>query len=95
MRKSDFREDRADGDAHNEAEYAEYLRSIEKHRTMRRRRFRSPPPRPSGFYLQYLESLIEKNNAKRNPATSDVAEEQYWRDRERHHAEQQAFKKAA
>jgi hypothetical protein len=35
MAKSDFREDRADGDAHNEAEYAEYLRNAELRRRKR------------------------------------------------------------
>jgi hypothetical protein len=59
------------------------------------RKWRHIPPRPRGMYSAYLDELIERNRAKRNPATSDEAEERYWRDRERHHAEQQKFKDAA
>jgi hypothetical protein len=62
---------------------------------MRRRRYRSPPPRPSGFYLQYLESLIEKNNAKRNPATEDAAENEYWNRRREFEALKDQPRKAA
>jgi hypothetical protein len=40
------------------------------------------------MYLAYLNRLIEENRDKRNPATSDEAEERYWRERERWHQEQ-------
>jgi hypothetical protein len=57
---------------------------------MRRRRRIRVAPRPGGLYLAYLNELIERNRAKREANPEDEArEEQYWRDRERWHKEQQ------
>jgi hypothetical protein len=53
---------------------------------MRQRRFRSPPPPPSGFYLEYLNKLIAKRHAAGKPSP-DIDSEEYWRDREKWHAE--------
>ena len=52
-------------------------------------------PRPAGFYRAYWDDLIERSRHKRGTAEDDGKEEAYWRDREKWHAEQQAFKKAA
>jgi phage terminase Nu1 subunit (DNA packaging protein) len=67
----------------------------------RRNRFRgsSDSNRPTGFYLEYLERLIAKRAAERRERPHDPeAEERYWRERERLHAEatkQLPLKKAA
>jgi hypothetical protein len=56
----------------------------------RRSRFRgsSDSSRPSGFYLEYLEKLIAKRAKERRQQPDDPeAEERYWRERERLHAE--------
>jgi hypothetical protein len=58
-------------------------------------KWRHLPKRPAGLYAAYLSELIERNRAKRETQAEIEAEEKYWRDRERHHAEQQEFKKAA
>ena len=50
-----------------------------------RRQFRSPPPRPSGFYLQYLEELIAKRNAEGTPPAG-IADEAYWAKRREYEA---------
>ena len=58
------------------------------------RKWRHIPERPRGFYMQYLDRLIEKNRAKREANLEDEArEEKYWRDREKWHGEQQHSKK--
>jgi hypothetical protein len=52
---------------------------------MRRRRFRSPPPRPSGFYLQYLNDLIAKRRASGKPL-AELHDDEYWNERRRNEA---------
>ena len=56
------------------------------------RKWRHIPERPHGFYMQYLDRLIGENRAKREaegqPEPGDAAaEERYWRDRAKWHAE--------
>jgi hypothetical protein len=41
---------------------------------------REYPKRPTGFYLRYLERLIEENRAKRRHMP-DVADDAYWQKR--------------
>jgi hypothetical protein len=53
------------------------------------------PAEATRIYAEYLDQLIAENRSKRNPAASNEAQEQYWRDRERFHAEQQKFNDAA
>jgi hypothetical protein len=66
---------------------------------MRGKRWRVAP-RPGGFYLAYLDELIERNRAKRggdnvtSVSDEDAKEEAYWRERERWHQEQQTRKAA-
>jgi hypothetical protein len=58
---------------------------------MRRRRRIRVAPRPGGFYLQYLNDLIERNQAKRENQGSDATlnsdaeakEDEYWAERRR------------
>jgi hypothetical protein len=48
----------------------------------------SSTERPTGFHLQYLERLIAKRAAERAEQEADLeAEENYWRTRERLHAD--------
>jgi hypothetical protein len=47
---------------------------------MRRRRRIRVAPRPGGFYLQYLNDLIERNQAKRE---NQGKEDEYWAERRR------------
>jgi hypothetical protein len=57
----------------------------------------SSTERPTGFYLQYLERLIEKRAKERkaeSPPDPDK-EESYWRERERLNTERQNYKRAA
>jgi hypothetical protein len=51
-------------------------------------------PRPGGFYLAYLNDLIERNrrNGKHIP---DVADDEYWRQRREDEALKQLPRKAA
>jgi hypothetical protein len=64
--------------------------------TPRQRRGSSNSERPTGFYLAYLEKLIAKRAAERREQPNDPqAEEHYWRERERLHAERQQLKRAA
>jgi hypothetical protein len=46
---------------------------------------------PVGFYVRYLKRLREQREAKGEKAI-DLDDEQYWRDREKWHAEQQREK---
>jgi hypothetical protein len=41
---------------------------------------RKYPERPRGFYMRYLERLIEENRVKRKPA-ADICDDEYWRKR--------------
>jgi hypothetical protein len=49
----------------------------------------------SGFYVEYIERLIQRRAAKGEQKADLDAEEQYWRERERLHAERQQIKRAA
>ena len=57
----------------------------------------SSTERPTGFYLQYLERLIEKRakGRKGEPQPDPAKEESYWRERERLNTERQNYKRAA
>jgi hypothetical protein len=87
---SDFRSDREESSA-----APDIHAQLEESAMRRDNRWRHIPQRPRGFYAEYLDQLIAENRSKRNPAASNEAQEQYWRDRERFHAEQQKFNDAA
>lgn len=61
---------------------------------MRRRQFRSPPPRPSGFYLEYLNRLIDRRNAQGKPLP-ELHDDEYWRKRREDEAMKDLPRKAA
>ena len=53
--------------------------------------------RPTGFYLQYLERLIQKRAKERKgeQQPDPDSEEKYWREREKLNTERQNYKRAA
>jgi hypothetical protein len=45
---------------------------------MRNQRWRHTPKRPTGLYLQYLNDLIAKREAKGLPPPKDATDQNYW-----------------
>jgi hypothetical protein len=39
--------------------------------------------RPKGFYVQYIERLIQRREAEGKPSASDIAPAEYWDERRR------------
>jgi hypothetical protein len=61
---------------------------------MRNNRWKHMPPRPGGFYLAYLNQLIEDNRRK-GKHIPDVADDEFWQKRREDEALKQLPRKAA